>query len=68
MLLAHTRCAVFGRDGGNGMAMTLKPTKSAGANSTSPDLGSPAARNGAKRSEHGFGVPARAQRSEHVRP
>ena len=30
--------------------------------------GTPSARNAAKRNEHGFGVLARAQRSEHVRP
>ncbi len=34
----------------------------------SPASGTPSARNAAKRNEHGFGVLARAQRSEHVRP
>ena len=33
-----------------------------------PASGTPSARNAAKRNEHGFGVLARAQRSEHVRP
>ncbi len=37
-------------------------------NCRTPSSGTPSARNAAKRNEHGFGVLARAQRSEHVRP
>ncbi len=42
--------------------------KSRNVTRRTPASGTPSARNAAKRNEHGFGVLARAQRSEHVRP